>query len=217
MKHAVRLRQEIEDAIITGAFPPGSRMDEVSLAARYGVSRTPIREALLQLSASGLIDMRPRRSAVVSAPAPQRLLEMFETMAEIEASCGRFAARRLTPDHAQAIEEAHLACTRAAEDGTAEDYYAENQAFHAAIYAASRNTFLADQAMQLHRRLAPYRRIQLRARNRVRQSLREHGTIVEAIRNGDEALAASLLRDHIVIQGERFSDLILSLSTRHVA
>lgn len=217
MKHALRLRQEIEDAIITGQFPPGARLDEVSLAERYGVSRTPIREALLQLDAAGLIEVRPRRGAIVSAPDPQRLLEMFETMAELESSCGRLAARRLTPDHQARLEEAHRSCTIAAERGTSEEYYEENRAFHAAIYAASRNSFLAEQALQLHRRLGPYRRMQLRVRNRVRQSLREHAAIVEAIIAGNEDLAAQRLREHVVIQGERFSDLILSLGERNVA
>ncbi len=217
MNHAVRLRQEIEDAIITGQLPPGTRLDEVSLAERYGVSRTPIREALLQLGAAGLIDVRPRRGAIVSAPNPQRLLEMFETMAELESSCGRLAARRLTPDHQARIEDAHRCCIMAAESGTPEEYYEENRAFHAAIYAASRNSFLAEQALHLHRRLEPYRRIQLRVRNRVTQSLREHEAIVEAIVAGGEELAAQRLREHVVIQGERFSDLILSLGTRDVA
>lgn len=217
MNHAQRLRREIEEAIITGQFPPGTRLDEVSLAERYGVSRTPIREALLQLGAAGLIDVRPRRGAVVSAPDPQRLLEMFETMAELESSCGRLAARRLTPDHQERIEQAHRSCTWAAEHGTSEDYYEENRAFHNAIYAASRNSFLAEQALQLQRRLAPYRRLQLRVRNRVKQSLREHQGIVEAIVAGNEDLVAQRLREHVVIQGERFSDLMLSLGARDVA
>ncbi|KMO34340.1 AsnC family transcriptional regulator [Methylobacterium variabile] len=211
MSHAQRLRQTIEDEIVDGVLRPGDRLDEVQLAARFGVSRTPIREALLQLAVTGLIEVKPRRGAVVSTPEPARLLEMFETMAELEAACGRLAARRLTPEHQCALVAALEACRAAAAEGDTETYYAENAVFHAVIYRASRNGFLCEQALTLGRRLAPFRRIQLRARNRLRQSLAEHEGVVEAILAGDEALAGERLRAHVLVQGDRFSDLILSL------
>jgi DNA-binding GntR family transcriptional regulator len=84
MSHAQRLRQRIEDEIVSGELALGSRLDENQLAARFGVSRTPIREALLQLAATGLVQAKPRRGAIVSAPEPHLLLAMFEAMAEIE-------------------------------------------------------------------------------------------------------------------------------------
>src|SRR5437660_12537092 len=110
MSQGSKLKQSIEDAVIAGEFRPGDRLDEASLAERFGVSRTPIREALLQLGAEGFIDVRPRRGAIVSVPTPTRLFEMFETMAEIESACGRLAARRPTPDHEAAVEAAHPGC-----------------------------------------------------------------------------------------------------------
>jgi len=212
MSQAFRLKQSIEDAVIAGEFLPGDRLDEASLADRFGVSRTPIREALLQLGAEGFIDVRPRRGAIVSVPSPTRLFEMFETMAEIESACGRLAARRLTPDNDAAMEAAHRACEIAAREGDSEQYYLDNRNFHEAIYRASRNSFLADQAFALHKRLSAYRRIQLRARNRLLQSLQEHAGVLEAIRAGDEQLAATRLHDHVLVQGERFSDMVLGLS-----
>jgi DNA-binding GntR family transcriptional regulator len=212
MGQSFKLKQAIEDAVIAGVFLPGDRLDEISLAERFGVSRTPIREALLQLGAEGFIDVRPRRGAIVSVLSPTQLFEMFETMAEIESACGRLAARRLTPEADAAMEAAHRACEAAARNGDSEQYYAENRNFHEAIYRASRNGFLADQALTLHKRLSAYRRIQLRARNRLLQSLHEHTEILEAIRSGQEQLAASRLHDHVLIQGERFSDLMLSLN-----
>ena len=78
-----KLRDEIENGIVTGAFAPGERLDEVQLAKRFGVSRTPIREALMQLGAIGLVEIRPRRGAVVVDPGPDRIYEMFEVMAEL--------------------------------------------------------------------------------------------------------------------------------------
>ncbi len=83
--------------------------------------------------------------------------------------------------------------------------------FHAVIYRASRNGFLCEQALSLSRRLAPFRRLQLRARNRLRQSLAEHEGAVEAILAGDEALAGERLRAHVLVQGDRFAELIRSL------
>ncbi|MGB7946476.1 MAG: GntR family transcriptional regulator, partial [Candidatus Binatia bacterium] len=76
---ADRLRKALEDEIVTGRLAPGARLDEVSLATRFAVSRTPIREALNQLSTSGLIQMRPRRGAIVNPVTTEDLVEMFET------------------------------------------------------------------------------------------------------------------------------------------
>lgn len=211
MSQSYKLKQAIEDAVIAGEFLPGDRLDEISLAERFGVSRTPVREALLQLGAEGFIEIRPRRGAIVSILSPTQLFEMFETMAEVESACGRLAARRLTPENDAAMEEAHRACERAARDGDTEQYYAMNRNFHEAIYRATRNAFLADQAFALHKRLSAYRRVQLRARNRLLQSLQEHAGILEAIRAGNEQLAANRLHGHVLVQGERFSDMMLNL------
>jgi DNA-binding GntR family transcriptional regulator len=212
MNHPPRLREAIEDEIVTGRWAPGTRLEETTLAAKFGVSRTPIREALLHLAATGLVDIRPRRGAIVSAPDPRRLVEMFETMAELEAACGRLASRRCTAEDEAAMTNAHVACEQAAQSGNSETYYVENATFHAAVYRASHNAFLTDQCLVLHRRLSPYRRMQLRARNRIAQSLTEHAAAVQAIMAGDGDLAAKILRDHIVIQGERFSDVIISMA-----
>ena len=211
MNHAKRLKQAIEDEIVEGRLALGSRLDEVQLAERFGVSRTPIREALIQLAMTGLVETKPRRGAIVSAPEPQHLLAMFETMAELEAACGRLASRRLVAEDEAALKAALAACTLAAEDEDPERYYQENYVFHAVVYRACRNPFLCEQARTLHRRLAPYRRLQLRARHRLGQSLAEHAAIVEAILSGDELRAADALRAHVVVQGDRFTDLVANL------
>jgi DNA-binding GntR family transcriptional regulator len=207
-----RLRDQIENEILTGQLAPGSRLDEVALANRFGVSRTPIREALLQLSAAGLIEMRPRRGAIVASVGAEQLIEMFEVMAELEGLAGRLAARRHTDADIQAIMEAHEACRQAAGADDSDAYYYENERFHYAIYYASHNQFLIDQCSTLHRRLKPYRRLQLRVRNRVARSFAEHEQFMSALMIGDGEKASRALRDHVAIQGERFSDFIASLS-----
>ena len=211
MNQTQRLRQTIEDEIVEGRLALGARHDETQLAARFGVSRTPIREALLQLAATGLVETKPRRGMVVSAPEPGHLLEMFETMAELEAACGRLAARRLTPELEAELKSAVEACARAASTGDPEAYYGENYVFHTVIYRACRNDFLCGQALALHRRLSPYRRLQLRTRHRVAQSLAEHESVVAAILASDGAAAADQLRRHVLIQGDGFSELVANL------
>ena len=207
----IGFKEELEDDIATGRLAPGARLDEASLAARFGVSRTPVREMLRQLAAQGLVELRPYRGAIVSSPDPRRLMEMFEVMAELEAMCGRHAARRLTPEHEVDLRETLEACATAADTGDTDAYYYENERFHRAIYAASNNTFLAEQALLLHKRLSPFRRLQLRVRNRLHLSQREHEAIVAAIVSGEPDRAAAELRDHVIVQGERFADLVASL------
>jgi len=206
-----RLKDQIENEIAAGRLLPGDRLDEVSLAARYGVSRTPIREALHSLAASGLIEVRPHRGAIVVDIGPDHLLEMFELMAELEAMCARHAARRMTEADHRELAAAHEACGRAQQAGDCDRYYYENARFHIAIYNSSHNSFLAEQARALHRRLQPYRRLQVRVRNRLSVSYREHGEVLEALVAGNSELAADRLRAHVLVQGERFTDLVASI------
>jgi DNA-binding GntR family transcriptional regulator len=212
MRISDKLREKIEEQIATGEFAPGSALDEATLVEQFGVSRTPIREALIQLAAEGLIEIRPRRGAVVTSIGPARLIEMFEVMAELEAMCGRLAARRMTDEERQQLTAAHEACEQARANQDSDQYFYCNERFHAAIYAGSHNTFLREQANQLHRRLRPYRRLQLRVRDRMSVSYKEHNAIVNAITSGDAEASAQALREHVVVQGERFGDLLSSLS-----
>jgi len=210
---AEALREAIEDKIATGVFPPGMHLDESELAQKFGVSRTPLREALIQLSSMGIVLVRPRRGAVVADVSPHRLLEMFELMAELEAMCARLASRRMSDVDEGSLLKAHRACEAACLSGDPDDYYHKNESFHQAIYAAAHNGFLVEQAMVLQRRLRPYRRLQLRVRNRMSASFKEHTGIVEALQQGNGDLAAERLRQHILVQGERFTDLLASLAS----
>ncbi|NMM26752.1 MAG: GntR family transcriptional regulator [Glaciimonas sp.] len=205
------LRESIEEMIAVGKLKPGQHLDETTLAAQFGVSRTPIREALIQLASMGIIVMRPRRGAVVADIGPQQLIEMFEVMAEFEAMCGRLAARRMSPVEHSALLTAHQACKKACDASDPDEYFYRNETFHEQIYAGSRNIFLAEQARSLHRRLRPYRRLQLRVRDRTKVSYAEHEQIVQAIIAGNSDLTVELLRQHITVQGQRFADLIASL------
>ena len=217
MRRAEALRDQLEQDIVTGHFKPGERLDEQSLAKRFGVSRTPIREALMQLASIGMVDLQPHRGAFVASLSLKETIERLEMMAALEGMCGALAARRITDEQRSNLVEAHKACAEAAKNGSIDAYYYANKRFHQAIYDACNNAYLVEQTRQLQTRLQPYRRLQLRARHRVSNSLNEHQSIVEAILDGDSAKAEQHLREHILIQGERLTDFIASWDTDKVA
>lgn len=201
----------LEDLIVTGVFADGERISEAALAARFGTSRTPVREAVQRLAASGLLRREPRRGVFIQQPGPVELLEMFEVMAEMEAFCGRLAARRIAPAQLAELDAANEACRASVAREDADGYYRDNEGFHHIIYRESGNVFLAEEAARLHRRLRPYRRMQLHVRGRMAQSLSEHEEIVAALKAGDETRASDALRAHISVQGEKFYHLIRGL------
>ncbi|MDP4558535.1 GntR family transcriptional regulator [Halomonas meridiana] len=209
--NAQRLRDSLEDDIINGRRAPGERLDPEALGQEFNVSRTPVREAFQQLVASGLVTVSPKKGTFVAKVGIDQLIEMFEVMAELEGMCGRLAARRISEPELAALKAAHKRCEAAALAGDTDEYYYENEAFHDCIYTASHNTFLASEARQLKQRLKPYRRLQLQVRQRMHNSLHEHQTIVDAIEQGDAAQAQQALCDHVLIQGERFSDFVSSV------
>lgn len=204
------LREILEEEIATGQLPPGTRLDETELSERFKVSRTPIREALIQLASVGIVEARPRRGVIIPQLTPQRLIEMFEVMAEFESMCGRLAARRMSELEHKELVRAHEACGGALSEP--DEYYYRNEDFHQLICAGSHNSFLAEQASALRRRLRPYRRLQLRVRDRIKISFAEHREIVDAILAGEAEHTADLVWKHVLVQGERFTDLMASLS-----
>lgn len=207
------LLDAIEGMIATGELKSGQYLEEGELAKRFGVSRTPIREALIQLGSMGIVEVRPRRRARVAQFDPHSLIEMFEVMAEFEAMCGRLAARRMSADELSELGLANEACGNALADNQQDEYYYANERFHELIYAGSRNLFLAEQTRNLHRRLRPYRRLQLRLRARVNQSFEEHCAIVRALTAHDEEATADLMRTHITMHAQRFSELMAFLAS----
>lgn len=206
-----RIRQSLENAILNGEYLPGARLDPEALARGFGCSRTPIRDALQQLEASGLVQVQPKCGTFVTQWSVEELAERFEVMAEVEATCARLAARRITEGELADFAAAHDACNAAALTGDVEAYYLANTLFHRCLYTATHNRFLLDEATRLHRMLQPYRRLQLRSRNRIAASLAEHAAILAAVGRGDAEGAAQVTHAHIIVQGDRFHDLIAAV------
>lgn len=213
----IDLRDALEDRILTGAIGPGDRLDEAAIARDFEVSRTPVRQAIFQLAATGLVEHIPRRGAFVVEIGPARLSEMFEVMAELEALCARNAARRAGAGDLADLDRRHATCAEAAAQGDADAYYYANERFHAAIRTIGGNAFLQQEIDRLQKRLKAFRRIQLRARGRVATSLEEHGRIVDRLMAGDADGAARVMRQHVSIQGDRFGDLLSSLAREPIA
>jgi DNA-binding GntR family transcriptional regulator len=211
IRRADSIAQELEQMIFTGRFADGDRLDEARLAERFGVSRTPLREALQKLAVSGLVEQVPRRGVFVRQPGPVELLGLFEAMAELEAACARLAAARITDAALADLRAANRICREALSRGDTDAYYTENARFHHILYAASGNAYLETEARRLHRRLQPFRRRQLQLRGRMPQSMAEHETIVAALEAGDASAAATALRDHVAVQGEKFHHLLSGL------
>jgi len=210
-RRADQIAVQLEELIFDGTFVDGQRLDEVRLAEHFGVSRTPLREALQRLALSGMVEMIPRRGAFVQQPGPVQLMEMFEVMAELEAACGRLAAMRITDNALGDLRAANAKCLAAVEARDSDSYYAENERFHRIIYQQSGNSFLEQETSKLHKRLKPFRRKQLRFRGRMAQSMAEHEAIVAALEDGDAARVEDTLRKHVAVQGEKFHVLMASL------
>ncbi|ODM74780.1 GntR family transcriptional regulator [Bradyrhizobium elkanii] len=200
---AEELRLQLADEIVRGTLAPGAGLDETDLAQRFNVSRTPVREALRQLAASGLIDARAHRGAVVARPSLERLTGMFEAMAELEAICAGLAAERMTPAERHALEAIHEELRVLSYTGNPERFHEVNERFHNAIYAGSQNAYIAEITLATRVRVQPFRRAQFRNLGRLAKSHAEHDRVVVAVMRGDKTGAAAAMRAHIEqVRGE---------------
>ena len=209
---SAKIRDSLEQRIVEGELGNGKRLDETELSGFYGVSRTPVREALQRLAESGLAEHLPRRGTFVRSPSLSQLVEMFEVMAELECMAIRLAARRATSNDIDALEKHNETCRTAVAANDTKKYYEINARLHGRIYQMSGNSFLANEARRLHDRLRPFRRLQLRVRGRMEESMAEHDIILAALRDGDADRAMETMRKHITIVGVRFNDLVSSFN-----
>lgn len=208
---AEELRSQLADEIVQGALVPGSALDETEIAQRFKVSRTPVREAIRQLAASGLVDTRPHRGALVARPSEERLVGMFEAMGELEALCAGLAAERMNAAERQSLESTHAKLRTLIHVGEPQSHHEINEAFHGIIYAGSHNDYLAEMAIATRVRVQPFRRAQFRNLGRLAKSYSEHDRVVKAIMRGDRQAAAAAMRSHILTVREEYEAYIQSL------
>ena len=204
----------LADDIAHGRLAPGTPLDEVGIAARFDVSRTPIREALRQLERSGLVEARPHRGAIVRDMPERQLDDMFAVMAELEAVCARWAATAMTAAERRALRAGHVAAAALVQAGDRAGYVAANDDFHSAIYTGSHSDYLAELARGARQRVAPFRRAQFDDLGRLARSHAEHGAVILAIERGDGQAAYDRMRAHIAVvrtsvEGVLQSDVLL--------
>jgi len=193
------LRLTLADEIVQGRLRPGTPLEEVEIAKRFGVSRTPVREAIRELAASGLVEARPHRSALVALPSLERLRGMFDVMAELEAICAGLAAVHMSSAERLGLQGLHESLADLVRRGDPQRYHEVNERFHGAIYAGSHNEYLAEITFATRARLSPFRRAQFRTLGRLALSHAEHERVVTAILRGDKAAAEGAMRGHITL------------------
>ena len=192
-----RIRRVLEEEILSGERRPGDHLNELALVERFEASRTPIREAIRQLEAQGLVEIVPRKGAFVARISLKHLLEMFELMAELESVCARLAAERITPEQKAELIAVHASyepLSHTADD--AEQYFEVSSEFHRKIFAATQNSALEALANSTYNRLLAYRRKQLGQGHRSPESFQEHSAVLDAILRGDGDAAAEKMREH---------------------
>ena len=204
------IRKQLEQDYSEGHLVPGQAIDEKALALRFKTSRTPVREALLLLSANGLIDIQPRAGTFVRKLKASELVAMMEALGELEAVLARLATQRIDAQKREELMTCLQQTQQAADNNAVTSYIETNARLHEVIYRASGNPYLVTQAKLVRLRISGYRRQLLAAPGRLAQSQQEHRLVVEAILTGHANEAYELMRAHISAGGQAFADLILT-------
>jgi len=191
------IESALMEDIAAGALAPGERLDEVKLTARFGVSRTPVREALNRLAAQGILVQGEKRGMRVAEYTREQLAQVFEAMHEIEAACARIASQRLTLLSRAEIEAAQADCIAAAETGDLTIYMRANEALHEAIYRATGNPYMAEIASDFRRRTGPFRAKKFGTKADLIASARSHEELIANIFSADSKAASDGMRAHM--------------------
>jgi DNA-binding GntR family transcriptional regulator len=197
---AEQVMQHLRQQIYEGALAPGLRLDENELAAALGVSRTPVREALRQLAAQGLVEIRSRRGCFVTELTLQDQKDIFPIMARLEGWVAHEVADHATKEDLDRLGEMHAALERHAAAGNVDRYWAANHVFHTALQDLAGNRWLQELLGQLRRKLGLFRQRSLKLPGRVDRSLAEHRALMKALRGHDGARAEAVMRDHLMNQ-----------------
>lgn len=194
---AEMLYAALVDQIVEGVLAPGDVLSELGLAARFGVSRTPVREALQRLMMAGLVERGPRRALQVRRLVFTELSDLFEAHGEIESLCAQFAALRMTAMERRLLAE----CVEEGEDAAAREdndsYTGLNARFHSMLLEGAHNASLFEISHNLGLRTAPYRQAQFRQTDRLHASQAEHRRVLEAVLNENPRDAHVAMLDHM--------------------
>ena len=190
---AERLRQRI----FAHELKPGTWVDEQALAVDYGISRTPLREALKVLASEGLVTLKPRRGCYVTEISERDLDEVFKIMAMLEGECARISAARATSAELDTLTRIHADLEKAATSRNIDSFFEANQAFHHELQRIADNRWLLHVIEDLRKVIKLSRHHSLFSDGRLEQSLAEHRAILDALSARDADAAEQHMRDHI--------------------
>ena len=213
MKVSDQIRMRIESSIASGELLPGDAIDDVALAHHYKVSRTPVREALLQLQAQGILTSTPRGGSMVAKMNLQQLLSLWELLAELEGIAVRLACERMTNDDLKALMKLHRSSKKIADKEDMNGWQNANLKFHEIIYEGARNPFLRQEVLRIRSRTGVYRRHAFGALGRIKSSYDQHEKIVNALEKRDAEAASLCMADHMRPgrDSKTLNDFIMSL------
>ena len=196
------LYQQVAERLRTRIFahqlPPGSWLDEQTLALEYGISRTPLREALKVLAAEGLVMLKPRRGCYVTELSEKDLDEIFPVIALLEGRCAALATEQAGADDLVRLTAIHERLEAQARTGDTDRFFEANHDFHAALQELAGNRWLSQLIDETRKLLKLTRRDSLRLEGRLKQSLAEHRAILKAIRQRDPDQAGQLMHEHLL-------------------
>jgi DNA-binding GntR family transcriptional regulator len=198
-----RSYEYLRKEIVGNRLPPGAVLNEVALAAQLGVSRGPVREAIRQLAAEGLVRARPRRSAVVSTLSADEFLEAYQVREALEVLAVRLAVNLIDENELVGLERLTEAMAKAAEAQDTDAFFEANTAFHVMLVEASQNKRLIAMYRALSAEMNRFRVSSLTLRGSLRRSIAEHGAIVRALRRRDADRATKLIGEHIRVPQQR--------------
>jgi len=193
-----QVAERLRSRIYAHELAPGAWVDEQALALAYGISRTPMREALKVLAAEGLVQLKPRRGCYVTELSEQDLDEIFPVMALLEGRCAFEASEKASPADLAALAAVHEQLENYAAAGDTDRFFEANQAFHAAVRQLAGNRWLSQLIDDTRKMLKLTRRDSLRLEGRLKQSLSEHRAILKAIQNHDANAAGRLMQAHLL-------------------
>ncbi len=191
----------LRDRILQGGFPDGEPLRQDAIADELGVSRIPVREALRQLEAEGLVTFHPHRGAVVTTLSLEEIAELFELRAEIESDVLRRSIPLMTTDDHRAATEILDTYDTALRNGEVSAWGALNWRFHSALYAPANRPFTLGIVSKLHQHSDRYLRMQLALTHGETRARQEHRAILAAAKKRDTRKAAQLMRGHILGAG----------------
>ena len=189
--------ERLRTSIFSHEMPPGSWVDEQSLAQEYGISRTPMREAIKVLAAEGLITMKMRRGAYVTEVSKTDLDQIFTVIALLEGQACREVTAKASDKDLQELDSLHSKLEKAAADRDIDGFFSINQDFHDKIQEIAGNHWMSNVIHDLRKVLKLQRRDSLTKRGRLEQSLAEHRKILAALLDRNADLAETLMKSHL--------------------